>query len=193
MFFARGSKSPVTRENRIGQVVYRTDWLFQPYHFGAKLRLERRPLAMQKTFDEYLISDEPARIDLEQVCRFLAGSYWAAKRPRSVIQHTLGTSLCFGAYRGNEQVAFARVVTDHAVMYWLCDIWVAPDHRGRGLGTALVRAIVEDPRLVDLAGILATQDAHALYEKFGYKRDGQRFMYRFPMPATAPVIASAAP
>lgn len=147
---------------------------------------------MQRIFKEYLISDEPGRLDLDAVCRFLAASYWAAARPRSVIEQTLKSSLCFGAYRGEQQVAFARVVTDRAVMYWLCDIWVEPTQRGQGLGMALVRSVVEDPRLVGLAGILATQDAHGLYEKFGYKREGQRFMYRMPIPPGAAVVASAA-
>lgn len=147
---------------------------------------------MQRIFREYVISDEAGRLDLGTVCRFLAASYWAAARPRSVIEQTLRTSLCFGAYRGEQQVAFARVVTDRAVMYWLCDIWVDPAERGQGLGTELVRSIVEDPRLAGLAGILATQDAHGLYEKFGYKREGQRFMYRMPVPLGASVVASAA-
>lgn len=145
---------------------------------------------MHRVFKEYVISDEPQRLQLDEVCRFLAASYWAASRPRHIIERTLATSICFGAYRETQQVAFARVVTDGSVMYWLCDIWVAQDHRGRALGAELVRAIVEDPRFVGLAGILATQDAHGLYERFGYKRDGQRFMFRLPTPAAPAVVAS---
>ncbi len=141
---------------------------------------------MLKIFEGYEISDDPQRLDLDAVCRFLSRSYWAAQRARSAIARTIETSLCFGAYRGASQVAFARVVTDGAVMYWLCDVWVEEEHRGRGLGQALTDTIVTDPRLAGLAGILATQDAHALYERFGFKRDGQRFMFRLPVPPVQP-------
>lgn len=139
---------------------------------------------MQKSFEDYEISDDPTRIELDAVSGFLGRSYWAANRSRDAIAQTIGNSLCFGAYQGAKQVAFARVVTDSAVMYWLCDVWVAEDHRGRGLGKALIEAIVTDPRLSGLAGILATQDAHELYERYGFKREGQRFMYRLAAPPT---------
>lgn len=132
-------------------------------------------------FKEYEISDDLDRISLDAVCTFLSRSYWAAKRRRDTIARSIASSLCFGAYHGGEQVAFARVVTDGAVMFWLGDVWVREDHRGCGLGKELVRVVVEDPRFADLVGILSTQDAHALYEKIGFKREPERFMYRFPV------------
>lgn len=77
------------------------------------------------------------------------------------------------------------MVTDSAVMYWLGDVWVREDHRGRGLGKELVRVVVEDLRFAGLVGILSTQDAHGLYEKLGFKREPLRFMYRFPVTSAA--------
>ena len=94
---------------------------------------------------DYLISTDPARIDLATVHRFMAEeSYWAQRRPfevqRKAIEHS---ALVVGAYaRDGQQVAFARMVTDLATWAWLCDVYVMPEHRGGGLGTAVVRTIV---------------------------------------------------
>lgn len=140
---------------------------------------------MLHRYQEYELSDASDRIDLEAVCSFLSRSYWAARRSRETIARTIANSICFGAYHQGEQVAFARVVTDGAVIYWLGDVWVREDHRGRGLGKELVRVVTEDPRLHGLVGILSTQDAHGLYEKLGFKREPLRFMYRFPVTSAA--------
>ena len=133
---------------------------------------------------DYLISTDPSRLDLASVHRFLSEeSYWAQGRPfevqRRAIEHS---ALVVGAYtRAGGQVGFARMVTDLATWAWLCDVYVTPEHRGGGLGTAVVRTIVEHP---DVAGIrwqfLATRDAHDLYAKFGYRRldDPARWMHR---------------
>ena len=88
--------------------------------------------------------------------------------------------MCFGAYHGGKQVGFARVVTDRATMYWLCDVFIAEEYRGKGLGKRLIRCIVECDELQDLVGILGIRDAHGLYEQFGFKRDQNRFMRRAP-------------
>jgi predicted N-acetyltransferase YhbS len=141
---------------------------------------------MHQQFQEYEISDDPSRLQLDVIAAFLARSYWAATRDRDTIERSLRNSIGFGAYRDGHQVAFARVVTDAAVMFWLCDVFVAEEQRGRGLGKALTRAVLEDPRLTGLAGVLATKDAHSLYEQFGFRRDGDRLMFRLPAPI-APV------
>lgn len=133
-------------------------------------------------FHEYELTDDPTRLEPDLVCGFLARSYWASERGRDVILRSIGNSICYGAYHAGQQVAFARVVTDQAVMFWLCDVFVAEEHRGRGLGTKLVEVILGDPRLKGLTGLLATRDAHSLYERFGFRRDGQRLMFRPPFP-----------
>jgi GNAT superfamily N-acetyltransferase len=115
------------------------------------------------------ISTDPSRIDHDFVLDFLRTSYWAHARPREVVERSIAHSLCFGGYSGGRQVAFGRVVTDRAVFAYLADIFVAPAFRGHGIGTALVRAMIDHP---DLAGVsmmlLRTRDAHGLYARFGF-------------------------
>jgi GNAT superfamily N-acetyltransferase len=90
---------------------------------------------------------------------------------REVVERSIENSLCFGLYDGDEQVGFARVVTDSATFAHLMDVFVVESHRGRGLGKELVAAVMEHPGLQGLRIFsLATQDAHGLYEQFGFKR-----------------------
>ena len=135
------------------------------------------------TLSGYELSDDPTRIDIGVVHRYLSeDSYWAGGRSIEVVRRSVEHSWCLGAYdRTGAMVAFARVVTDWATMYYLCDVFVLPDHRGHGLGKVLVKRIVDDPRLAGLAGLLGTADAHGLYEQFGFLQDDEmrrRFMRR---------------
>ena len=86
-----------------------------------------------------------------------------------MVDRSIDNSLCFGLYEGDEQVGFARVVTDAATFAWLGDVFVLPDHRGRGLGKRLIEAVMAHPDLQGLRKfMLATADAHSLYERFGF-------------------------
>src|SRR5512147_236350 len=87
---------------------------------------------MHQQYDEYEISDDSSRLQLDVIAAFLARSYWAATRDRSTIERSVRNSIGFGAYLDGQQVAFARVVTDEAVVFWLCDVFVIEEHRGRG-------------------------------------------------------------
>ena len=84
----------------------------------------------------------------------------------------------FGAYWRGAQVGFGRIVTDGVTIAWICDVVIDEAHRGAGLGKALVEAIVTHPEIAGLRQILATRDAHALYEQFGYERHGDIFLAR---------------
>jgi GNAT superfamily N-acetyltransferase len=121
----------------------------------------------------YLVSTAPGRLDLDFICAALAGSYWAESRPRAVIRKSLRGSLCFGVYerRGGRQVAFARVVTDRATFSWICDVIVGERDRGRGIGKLLMASVSSHPVVRRGLCILATRDAHGLYEKFGFARE----------------------
>lgn len=121
---------------------------------------------------EYFISTDRGLLDVEYVVSSLRSTYWAAERPREVIVASLAGSLCFGAYaRGSgEQVGFARVVTDGATFSWLCDVYVSPQHRSRGLGKRLVAEVLAHPSVSRGTVYLGTKDAHGLYEQFGFKR-----------------------
>ncbi len=127
----------------------------------------------------YEISTNPRRFDLSFIHGFLRRSYWAANIPRKVVERSMRHSRCFGAFCRGRQVAFARVITDRATFAYLADVFVAPRHRGRGLGKRMVRAILAHP---DLQGVrrlmLATRDAHGLYAQFGFQPlpDPDKFM-----------------
>ena len=119
---------------------------------------------------EYLITTDRSRLDVALIHKFLSNeSYWAVGRSVEVVKRSLDNSLCFGIYRKTEQVAFARVVTDFATFAWLADVFVVSEHRGRGLAKWLMEVILAHP---DLQGfrrwVLATKDAHSLYEQFGF-------------------------
>lgn len=142
------------------------------------------PAVVEAQHGPYLISTDPSRVDVREVHRFLSEeSYWAAGRPFEVQARAIEHShLVAGAYdiRG-AQVGFARMVTDLATFAYLCDVYVVPAVRGTGLGTALVRTIVEHPEVVELRWqFLATADAHDLYRRFGYTEltEPARWMHR---------------
>lgn len=124
------------------------------------------------TDDAYTISDDPARLDLDVVHRYLSTeSYWAEGLPRATLECSVAGSLCFGVYyKREEQVGFARVVTDRATFGWLADVFVLPAHRGRGLSKRLMEAILAHPDLQGLRRfMLATRDAHGLYRQYGFE------------------------
>lgn len=115
------------------------------------------------------VSDDRSRIDVDLVSQWLHDSYWAAERPREVIEKSIANSHCFAAFIDGKQVGFTRVVTDHATFAWVCDVIVDPGARGQGVGKALMQAVVEHPDYREIRQVvLATKDAHGLYEQFGF-------------------------
>ncbi len=119
-------------------------------------------------FGGYTISTDKARLNIELVQDFLNhSSYWAQNRSSAVIEKSIENSLCFGVYRGDTQVGFARVVTDYATFAWLCDVFIVEAHRGQGLGKKLVETIATYPELQGMLFLLATRDAHGLYQTYG--------------------------
>jgi GNAT superfamily N-acetyltransferase len=118
----------------------------------------------------YEISTDPARLDLDVIHAFLRTAYWSPEVPRDVVERSLAGSLCFGLYApGGAQAGFARAVTDRATFAWIADVFVLPEHRGRGLATWLMRTVVEHPQLRGLRRtVLATRDAHGLYAELGF-------------------------
>lgn len=129
-------------------------------------------------FKNYLISNNKNLLSLDRIHGFLSGSYWASQRSKEIMAESIKNSECFGVYFKNDQVGFARIVTDYSVMYWLCDVFIDEDHRKQGLGKKLVETIVNHEDFKGLTGMLATRDAHPLYEKYGFVRDSESFMRR---------------
>lgn len=119
---------------------------------------------------EYLISTDPSRLDVALIHDFISNtSYWGQGRTLEVVQRALDNSLNFGLFKNSNQVGFARVVTDYATFAWIADVFVLPEHRGRGLSKWLMEVMLAQPSLQGFRRwVLATKDAHSLYERFGF-------------------------
>ena len=120
--------------------------------------------------DEYTISTDPSRLDINLIHDFISNhSYWGSGRERDVVQRSIENSMVFGLYQGDQQVGFARIVTDYATFAWVADVFVVPEHRGRGLSKWLMEVIIAHPKLQGFRRwVLATKDAHGLYAQFGF-------------------------
>lgn len=118
---------------------------------------------------EFTISTDPQRLDIAFIHGFLSQSYWAKDIPVGVVQRSVNGSLVFGVFRQQQQVGFARVITDKATFAYLADVFVDETFRGRGLSKWLMKTIMEHPDLQGLRRfMLATRDAHGLYRQFGF-------------------------
>lgn len=152
------------------------------------------PLEVQR--GDYLISTDPARLDLAVIYGYLSRSYWATGRPREVVARSLRGSLCFGLYHGASQVGLARVVTDYTTFAWLCDVFVLEEHRGKGLAVWLIGVVVGHPELQGLRRfLLATRDAHGLYTRHGFTplAAPERWMERAAALPPAPMTEAPPP
>jgi GNAT superfamily N-acetyltransferase len=119
--------------------------------------------------DVYTISDDPGRLELDVIHGFLDRSYWAQGRSREAVARSVAQSLAFGLYHGEQQVGFARVLTDYVTLAFLADVFVLEEHRGRGLGVWLVETVTSLPELAHVRRwLLGTRDAHELYRKLGF-------------------------
>ena len=123
----------------------------------------------------FVLSDDPARVDLDVVHGFLASCYWAQGIPREVVERSVRGALNFSlwtepGFAGPRQIGFARVVSDLATVAYVGDVFVLEEFRGRGLSKWMMQVVVEHPRLQGLRRwILLTRDAHRLYESVGFR------------------------
>jgi GNAT superfamily N-acetyltransferase len=130
---------------------------------------------------EFTISTDKSRLDIQVIHRFLDSSYWAAGRSVATIQRSIENSLPFGIYKGDQQVGFARVITDYATFAWIADVFVLEEFQGQGLGKWLMEVIITHPELQGFRRwVLATKDAHELYRRFGFSelKKPERWMER---------------
>ena len=105
----------------------------------------------------YDISHDRARLDLDMIHGFLSRAYWSPDVPRHVVEKAVEHSVCVGAFRGEDQVGFARAVTDYATFAYLADVFVLEEHRGRGIAKAMVQSLLQHP---DLQGLRTLAAAH---------------------------------
>ena len=130
--------------------------------------------------DGYELDDDRARIDIDALHAFLSvDAYWAEGRPRETVERLVReASRVVGLYFNGELVGFCRAVTDGVSFAYLADVYVLPEHRGKGLGVELVREMVEQTPFPKVKWLLHTRDMHALYEKVGFGKPGERLMER---------------
>ena len=130
----------------------------------------------------YRIVDDLDKMKLEDIVRLLRMTYWADKRPVEIIEKSVRNSSCYGLYLedADKLVGFARVISDYATAYYLCDVIIDTEYQHKGLGTALVSYIDSLPNFSGLRGFLITRDAHSLYRKFGYEVVNERVMLKEP-------------
>lgn len=126
---------------------------------------------MQISENGFIFSDQKELLQVKAIHRYLSEeSYWAKNIPLEIVQKSIAHSLCFGIYKNQQQVGFARWVTDRATFAYLCDVYVEEQFRGLGLSKKLMSFMIFHP---DLQGLrryqLATLDAHGLYSQFGFK------------------------
>ncbi|WP_207428309.1 GNAT family N-acetyltransferase [Pedobacter sp. SYSU D00535] len=120
---------------------------------------------------KFYVSTDKSKLDLDLITDFLNNkSYWAKTRNKSTVEKSIANSFCFGVFnKENQQIGFARVITDFAVFAWLLDVFILEEYQGKGIGKMLMQEIMSNE---ELQGIrrwgLGTNDAHGLYKKFGF-------------------------
>ena len=118
----------------------------------------------------YGITTDRTRLDLGFIHGYLTASYWATGRPYVEVRRSIEGSLAFGLYHGDNQIGFARVITDYATTAHLADVFVIASYRGKGLGKWLIEIVIDHPRVRSIRKwTLATSDAQALYARYGFK------------------------
>ena len=129
---------------------------------------------------KYRIIDGAEKMNIDEVVRLLRMTYWADKRSVDQIRKSMQNSSCYGVTINDENklVGFARVISDYATTYYLCDVIIDTSYQHMGLGTALVSHIESLPEYAGLRGILITRDAHDLYRKYGYEVLNGRVMVK---------------
>ena len=124
-----------------------------------------------EVMDDLLISDDKSKLDAGLIHKFLTTSYWAKGRTIEEVKKSIEYSICFGVYKHDKQIGFARIVTDCTVIAYLMDVFILEEHRGKGFSKLLLKTIFEDDRLKSVKKwILATKDAHSLYAGFGFEK-----------------------
>lgn len=130
----------------------------------------------------YSISTDKLLLQPDVIHRFLTTSYWAEGISKDRVLTRINNSLCFGVYYNNQQIGFARLITDFDSFAYLADVFILPEHRGKGLSKQLMEFILSYPELPKLRRwLLATRDAHGLYKQYGFTSLAipERWMERF--------------
>ncbi len=119
--------------------------------------------------NDLIISDDKSKLDVELIYKFLTSSYWAEGRTIEAVKKSIEHSICYGVYKADRQIGFARIVTDSTIFAYLMDVFILEEHRDKGYSKLLLKKIFEDDRFKSIKKwMLATKDAHSLYAQFGF-------------------------
>ena len=132
--------------------------------------MQTRVVPFERRHGEFVITTDRARLDVAAIHAYLShDAYWCLGIPRETVERAIDHSVNFGVLDGTRQIAFARVVTDWATFGWVCDVYVLPEYRGKGIARAMLQAMLDHPELQGLRRwVLATRDAHDLYRRVGF-------------------------
>lgn len=131
--------------------------------------------------DNFVVSTDKSKLDVEATHDFLTNSYWSKGVTFEKVKRSIQNCLTYGVYDCGKQIGFARVTTDYTYFAYIADLYIIEDYRGQGLSKWLMECILANPELQNLRSwMLATKDAHGLYEKYGFKKleDPSRYMKR---------------
>lgn len=118
---------------------------------------------------DLIISTDKSRLDIKVIHAYLTSSYWAEGRTMEAVRQSIDHSICFGAYLEDDQVGFARVVTDHTIFAYIMDVFILEEYKGEGYGKQLMKAIMNHEDLIGVENwFLRTMDAQGLYQQFGF-------------------------
>jgi len=130
---------------------------------------------MIRTFGEYSLTDNKKDMDRSFIIASLKSTYWAEDRPEALIEKSFENSEVLSLFHKDKQIGFARIVSDYACFAWLCDVYISPEQRRKGLGKFLMSCVKEHPSTQVRLTTLATKDAHGLYEQYGFERREMMF------------------
>ena len=123
---------------------------------------------MESHHGAYVLTDDPARVDLDVVCALLSDTYWAATRSREQIASSIENSLCVSVFHDAGQVGIARVLPDRGASSSICDVVIDPAHRGKGIGKWLMSCVLRHPAVAGTRALLITRDAQPFYRELGF-------------------------
>lgn len=120
--------------------------------------------------DSFVLTDEPTESLVADTFRLLQTTYWSHKRPMEVVGRMIENSLCFALFSEEQQVGFARVITDYATTSWLADVVISESLQGQGLGSWVMQCVLEHPTIADTQFVLQTGTAHEFYKQLGFEK-----------------------